>query len=187
MALATSQARRERASVLALPPAPDRSRAAGDRQRAAAPRSWGGRLLRVLVMLVAAGATLAFGVLLVRLTLTPLPKSSPYIYDNTHPGETLRRYLDRPSIRTAVYEIGGNFVLFMPFGALLPVAVRWLSGLLRTVLVVLVLSLLIEVAQGTLVTGRSFDADDVILNTSGALLAYLLVGRPLARWSHRAA
>ncbi|WP_257001773.1 VanZ family protein [Streptomyces albidoflavus] len=34
-----------------------------------------------------------------------------------------------------------------------------------------------EVAQGSVVEGRAFDIDDVILNTSGALRAYLLLGR----------
>lgn len=40
----------------------------------------------------------------------------------------------------------------------------------------------IELVQGALVPGRAFDIDDAILNTSGALLGYLLVGR---RISHR--
>jgi glycopeptide antibiotics resistance protein len=41
--------------------------------------------------------------------------------------------------------------------------------------------LLVEMAQGALVTGRAFDVDDVILNTSGALVGYLLLGRRLGR------
>lgn len=41
--------------------------------------------------------------------------------------------------------------------------------------------LLVELIQGALVTGRAFDIDDVLLNTTGALLGYALVGRRLGR------
>ncbi|WP_374200260.1 VanZ family protein [Streptomyces sp. AC555_RSS877] len=44
--------------------------------------------------------------------------------------------------------------------------------------------LLVELVQGALVTGRAFDIDDVLLNTSGALLGYLLIGRRLGRAVH---
>ncbi|WP_327417995.1 VanZ family protein [Streptomyces sp. NBC_01233] len=43
---------------------------------------------------------------------------------------------------------------------------------------------LVELTQGALVTGRVFDIDDVILNTAGALLGYLLIGRRLGRAVH---
>ncbi len=153
--------------------------------RTGRPRSAGGRMARLLLVVTAAVVTVAFGLLLFRLTLTPSPASSPYVTDNTQPGETLRLYLDRPSVRAAVRQIGGNFVLLMPLGALLPVVVRRLAGPVRITLVTFALSLAIETAQGTVVTGRSFDADDVILNTVGAVLAYLVLGRRLARWSSR--
>jgi glycopeptide antibiotics resistance protein len=44
--------------------------------------------------------------------------------------------------------------------------------------------LLVELAQGAVVTGRAFDIDDVILNTTGALAGYLLLGRRLGRAVH---
>lgn len=50
------------------------------------------------------------------------------------------------------------------------------------VLLTVTVMVVIELVQGALVTGRAFDIDDAILNTSGALLGYLLVGR---RISHR--
>ena len=43
---------------------------------------------------------------------------------------------------------------------------------------------LVELIQGALVTGRAFDVDDVILNTAGALLGYLLLGRRMSRAVH---
>jgi VanZ family protein len=39
---------------------------------------------------------------------------------------------------------------------------------------------LVELAQGAVVQGRAFDLDDVILNTAGALLGHLLLGRRFA-------
>ena len=48
----------------------------------------------------------------------------------------------------------------------------------------LVRMLLVEFAQGALVEGRAFDIDDVILNTTGALIGYLLLGRRLSRAVH---
>ncbi|MDQ1042529.1 hypothetical protein QFZ76_000765 [Streptomyces sp. V4I2] len=41
--------------------------------------------------------------------------------------------------------------------------------------------LLVELVQRAVITGRAFDVDDVLLNTSGALLGYLLIGRQLSR------
>ena len=57
-------------------------------------------------------------------------------------------------------------------------------GLLRVgVLTMLVMSL-VELVQGAVVPGRAFDIDDVILNTTGALVGYLLLGRRLGRAVH---
>lgn len=43
---------------------------------------------------------------------------------------------------------------------------------------------LIEATQGALVEGRAFDIDDVILNTLGALIGYVLLGRRLGSALH---
>ncbi|PZG92718.1 VanZ family protein, partial [Streptomyces sp. NTH33] len=57
-------------------------------------------------------------------------------------------------------------------------------GVLRVVLLTATVMLLVEFAQGALITGRAFDIDDVILNTSGALVGYLLLGRRMSRAVH---
>lgn len=133
--------------------------------------------------MLALAALAAFGYWLYRFTLTPV-KDRGWAVGNTHPGETLRFYLDKPSIRDAAKQIGGNLVLFAPLGALLPVAFSRLRGPVRIALICGLISLAVEVAQGTMVSGRAFDADDVILNTTGGFLAYLLIGRRLARLAH---
>jgi glycopeptide antibiotics resistance protein len=86
-----------------------------------------------------------------------------------------------------VLEIGGNIALLMPLGVLLPVLSNRFRGPLRIFVVVGLVSLCIETVQGTMIAGRAFDADDVILNTLGAVLAHLLVGRMVSRWAHRSA
>lgn len=147
-------------------------------------RSLAARVLRFVAVMIAVAALIAFGYWVYRFTLTPVRDERGWAVGNTHPGRTLRFYLDRPSIRDAVRQIGGNLVLFAPLGVLLPVAIPRLRGPLRIGLVCAMLSLAVETAQGTIISGRAFDADDVILNTVGAVLAYLLVGRRLARAAH---
>lgn len=75
-------------------------------------------------------------------------------------------------------------LLGVPFGILVPVVAPRTRGVLRVLLLTATVMLLVEFAQGALVTGRAFDIDDVILNTTGALLGYLLLGRRLSRVVH---
>ncbi|MFJ8027143.1 VanZ family protein [Streptomyces sp. NPDC096311] len=140
--------------------------------------------VRLLVMLLAFVAMVAFAVALARLTLEPSPASKALIHTNLHPGSSLRAYLDQPALRDAVKQIGGNVVLGVPFGVLVPVLIPKARGILRVLLLTAVVMLLVELVQGTLITGRAFDIDDVILNTSGALVGYLLLGRRIGRAVH---
>ncbi|WP_374228248.1 VanZ family protein [Streptacidiphilus sp. ASG 303] len=152
--------------------------------RRSAPRSPVASLLRALIMLVAFAAMVAFAAVLARLTLTPSPASVPISHSNLHPGESLRLYLHQPSVRDAVKQIGGNIVLGVPFGVLMPVLVPRTRGLLRILLATAAVMLLVELVQGAVVQGRSFDIDDVILNTAGSLIGYLLLGRRISRVVH---
>ncbi|MFD8213524.1 VanZ family protein [Streptomyces sp. NPDC059697] len=140
--------------------------------------------VRLLVMLLAFVAMVAFAVALARLTLEPSPASKALIHTNLHPGSSLRAYLDQPALRDAVKQIGGNILLGVPFGVLVPVLIPKARGILRVLLLTAVVMLLVELVQGTLITGRAFDIDDVILNTSGALVGYLLLGRRIGRAVH---
>ncbi|MFE2723047.1 VanZ family protein [Kitasatospora sp. NPDC059327] len=76
-------------------------------------------------------------------------------------------------------------LLGLPFGLLLPVLWPRARGLFRVLLRTAAVMLLVELVQGALITGRAFDIDDVLLNTTGALLGYLLLGRRLARTVQR--
>ncbi|WP_228040664.1 VanZ family protein [Streptomyces chromofuscus] len=139
---------------------------------------------RALAMACAFAFMVAFAVVLARLTLQPSPASEALTHSNLRPGDSLRAYLDQPQLRDAVKQIGGNLLLGVPFGVLVPVLAPRSRGILRVALLTAVVMLTVELAQGAMITGRAFDIDDVILNTTGALAGYLLVGRRLGRTVH---
>jgi glycopeptide antibiotics resistance protein len=139
---------------------------------------------RSLVLALAIVGMLAFAVALAEVTLVPSPASVRLVHTNLTPGASIRAYLDQPSIREAAKQIGGNVLLGAPFGVLLPMLFPRTRGLVRIVVLTAVVMLMIETTQGAIVVGRAFDIDDVILNTAGSLLGYLLLGRSLGRALH---
>ncbi|MFD8326129.1 VanZ family protein [Streptomyces lydicus] len=140
--------------------------------------------VRILLLVVAFAAMVAFAVVLARITLTPSAASVPLTHPNLHPGASIRDYLGAPNLADAAKQLGGNVVLGVPFGVLWPVLEPRARGLVRVGVATALVMLLVELVQGALVTGRAFDIDDVILNCAGALLGYLLLGRRLGRAVH---
>ncbi len=135
-------------------------------------------------MLSAFAGTVLFSLILARVTLEPSAASASVVHSNTDPGASIRLYLDGASVREAAKQLGGNILLGVPFGMLLPVLLPQARGLVRVAAVTAVVMTLVELIQGSLVTGRAFDVDDVILNTAGALLGYLVLGRRMGRAVH---
>lgn len=79
----------------------------------------------------------------------------------------------------SIRQVGGNLALLLPLGAALPLLYRRFEVLGKTMLAGLSASLAIEAMQGvlSLLLGYRYkvvDVDDVILNTAGVLLGYLL-------------
>ncbi len=143
---------------------------------------WGTTLLRLLVLVATLLALAAFSIALAKVTLTPSPASEDLVRSNLRPGRSLRQYAEDYTFLAACKQAGGNLLLGVPFGILLPILVPRRLRMLRMVALTVTVMVVIELVQGALVPGRAFDIDDAILNTSGALLGYLLVGR---RISHR--
>ncbi|MGW1543848.1 VanZ family protein [Streptomyces sp. NPDC002309] len=139
---------------------------------------------RALAMACAFAFMVAFAVVLAKLTLQPSPASEALTHTNLRPGDSLRAYLDQPQLRDAAKQVGGNLLLGVPFGVLVPVVAPRARGVVRVLLLTAVVMLAVELAQGAMITGRAFDIDDVILNTTGALAGYLLMGRRLGRTVH---
>jgi hypothetical protein len=147
-------------------------------------RTLGPVLARAVVLAVAIVCMVGFAVALAKVTLVPSPGSSALIHTNFRPGASIRAYLDQPAMRDTVKQIGGNIVLGVPFGVLLPTLFPRVRGLVRVLAVTALVMVVVEVTQGVIVEGRAFDIDDVLLNTLGALLGYLLLGWRLGHALH---
>lgn len=77
-------------------------------------------------------------------------------------------------LRQAFANIAGNVILFIPFGYFLPVFLKKLWGVRPVLLVTSGFSVTIEILQFILHVGSS-DIDDVILNTLGGLVGFILL------------
>lgn len=82
-------------------------------------------------------------------------------------------YRERLGWRAVLLNLAGNVVAFMPFGFFLPVIWRQTKRWYTTTLLGFTFSLLMETMQ---LVGRvgSFDVDDLLLNTIGAFLGFLM-------------
>lgn len=65
-----------------------------------------------------------------------------------------------------------NIIMFMPFGFLLPLIWKAYSSLRKITITALVFSFAIEISQ--LFNNRLTDIDDLIMNTLGAIIGYLI-------------
>lgn len=73
----------------------------------------------------------------------------------------------------AFYNLAGNVIGFIPFGFILPVMHRGMKHFWLVLMLGFGLSLLVETLQLVLKVG-CFDVDDLLLNTLGAVIGYLL-------------
>lgn len=71
-------------------------------------------------------------------------------------------------------QLIGNLVLLCPIGALLPMRLSWFGSVRRVAAAGLMLTCAIEFCQLTVLSGRVVSADDILLNTSGAVLGAML-------------
>lgn len=76
-------------------------------------------------------------------------------------------------MKYVILNFAGNVIAFIPFGYLLPKMLKKKPRLFHTVLFSFEFSLLVELTQLISRTG-SFDVDDLILNTFGGLIGYIL-------------
>ncbi|MBB6637203.1 VanZ family protein [Cohnella thailandensis] len=91
---------------------------------------------------------------------------------NLVPGYTIRQNIDHLSNGTDKLNFFGNIALFVPAGILIRIGLG--RRLLLAVLISFAVSLGLEISQLVLMIG-TFDVDDLILNTSGGLIGYLLI------------
>lgn len=72
-----------------------------------------------------------------------------------------------------ISNLGGNVVGFIPFGLIFPIINKRTRKLLIITMLSFEFSLLVETVQLVFKVG-SFDVDDIILNTLGGMLGYLI-------------
>ncbi len=95
---------------------------------------------------------------------------------NVLPFREIRRYLTCWEVlgaRAVFLNLAGNIIGFLPFGALLPLLSRSVRRGWKVAALSFEISALIEVSQFIFRAG-CFDVDDMILNTLGGFLGYLL-------------
>lgn len=147
--------------------------------------------------MVAWVAAAVSGVALWTYTLVPLPEAGEYVCAGVNPEwfafvDDLRRAVSGASLRevlgsVVVQQAVFNVLLFLPLGFLLRALFR--RGVVAAAGLGFAVSLLIELTQRTGIWGwyecayRVFDVDDLVLNTTGAvigsLLAWMFVRTPL--------
>lgn len=82
-------------------------------------------------------------------------------------------YREKLGFRVVFLNLGGNILGFVPFGFILPIILRDTRRFLRITLLGFMLSALVECVQLYMQVG-SFDVDDMLLNTIGAAIGYIL-------------
>lgn len=102
------------------------------------------------------------------------PMPGQVVTDNAIPFVTIRIYLDNLDSAFWVSQAVGNVLLLLPVGLFGPIALPLLGRWWRVLLVAIVISASIEVAQ-LFIPERSADVDDVMINAIGALLGYWLL------------
>lgn len=83
------------------------------------------------------------------------------------------KYRKQLGLDTAILNLAGNVVGFMPFGFILPIVSRRGRRWYNAFLLGFLLSLCIETTQLIFKVG-SFDVDDLFLNTIGVILGFMV-------------
>ncbi|MCU9614439.1 VanZ family protein [Caldibacillus lycopersici] len=104
-----------------------------------------------------------------RINLTPLHKIAETSY-----------FIENGNNNYLLIEVFGNIGIFIPMGFILPLLWKRFEKLIPAVGTCLGLSILIEVTQ--LFLPRATDIDDVIMNTLGGLIGFILykIGKKMA-------
>jgi glycopeptide antibiotics resistance protein len=128
--------------------------------------------------ILAAGILIAYIAILLKLIVF---KYSPGMvfdvtsdyYGNYLPFKTILSYLSgEPTWAIAIRNLAGNIFPFIPLGLIAPFLYRPLTWK-QVFIVALAFGFLIEIVQVVLRTGI-FDVDDILLNTLGAVIGYVL-------------
>jgi glycopeptide antibiotics resistance protein len=92
-------------------------------------------------------------------------------------------YREQLGMEAVLLNLAGNVVGFLPFGFILPIISRRMRHFWLTSLMGFLMSFFVECLQLIGKVG-SFDVDDLLLNTAGALAGYILfaICNGIRRW-----
>ncbi|MED4013276.1 VanZ family protein [Priestia aryabhattai] len=125
---------------------------------------------------------------LLSVTLFPMPVDDNLIQyrissgdnevNNFIPLKSIIGAMDGNFIMSMIHQLGGNLILLFPLAIFIPILFPKLTKFKTIVLIGFLVSLLIESSQFTIssiikFTYRSFDVDDLLLNTIGAGIGFL--------------
>ena len=107
---------------------------------------------------------------------------------NLVPFLEIRRYIDNweiIGIKQVILNLGGNIIGFVPFGILVPTIWKSMRRAWIVIYLGFTISVMVECAQLLMSVG-SCDIDDVILNTIGTAIGYIIyaIGRGVRRMLH---
>ncbi|MBP3314965.1 MAG: VanZ family protein, partial [Clostridia bacterium] len=85
---------------------------------------------------------------------------------------------NRINVDTAITNLIGNIIVFLPMGAFLPCLFQKMRSFKKTVLTVFFIVLGIELLEIILAMG-TFDIDDFIFNLGGAMIGYAVMLIPV--------
>lgn len=85
------------------------------------------------------------------------------------------------STQVLILNLVGNFICFIPFALFIPYFFKKFKERKKFILLILLINLIIELLQFIGMCG-SFDIDDIILNSSGCILFYLLFYNEINRF-----
>ncbi len=115
-------------------------------------------------------------------TLMPIITSLPFIFNHPYDPMNFVPFVDVISGRgDFIRQVGLNVIMTIPFGFLFPLVKNRNAKLLKTVLYTFILSLSIELLQPLINGFRSADITDLINNTIGGIIGYIiyLIFKPL--------
>ena len=116
-------------------------------------------------------------------TLMPVISSIPFMFNHKYTPMNLVPFIDVMYGRGDFFrQVALNVIMTIPFGFLFPLINNRDSKLLKTILYTFLLSLSIELLQPLISGTRSSDITDIITNTLGGILGYVMymIFKPLA-------
>ncbi len=115
-------------------------------------------------------------------TLMPILTSIPFVFNHTYKPMNLVPFIDVLSGRgDFVRQVGLNVIMTVPFGFLLPLIKKENDKIQKVIFYTFLLSLSIELLQPLINGFRSSDITDIITNTIGGIIGYImyLIFKPL--------